>query len=463
MTHGSHRRRWPRRAAAGLATACLAWILAAAPLHAAADAGAFDIVAASPPRLLGADYFGTHLHRLRVPPALRGRELQTPWPEGQVGALRLWDTRTRWADIEPAPGRFEFEQLDHYVTQARAQGASVMLVLGSTPRWASARPWERCPYGSGCLAEPSDLRDWERYVEAVAHRYKGRIAMYELWNEPYFSDFPKDRGHPGAFFSGSADTMVEMARIARAVLDRVDPAAVLLTPGFTGPTHRLELFLSRGGARHVGGVAHHYYAGSDRDFVDVHRQVRAVMERHGLGDLPLYNTESGYERVSPATAGLPPLGVERLDEVTMAAQLASSLVLGAFLGVRGYYQFAWDNTRMGLLQADGRSPTAGLLAYVNVRRWLVGAQLEGCASFEQGLVRCRLQRGEAQVSVLWRPGARATTAFALPAGLEVLGVEDAIAGPVAPIARTLDVGAVPLAVQTRAAWVLPRGRTGDGR
>lgn len=463
MTDGRRPRRRtpPWRAVVGLVLAAVMAMSAAGPARAAA--GVFDIPAASPPRTLGADYFGTHLHRLRVPPALRGREPQTPWPAGLVGALRLWDARTRWADIEPAPGRFEFEQLDHYVTQALAHEASVMLVLGSTPRWASARPWERCPYGSGCLAEPSDLRDWERYVEAVAQRYKGRIAMYELWNEPYFSDFPKDRGHPGAFFSGSADTLVEMARIARAVLDRVDPAAVLLTPGFTGPTHRLELFLSRGGARHVGGVAYHYYVGSDRDFVDVHRRVRSVMEQHGLGGLPLYNTESGYERVSPATAGLPPLGVERLDEQAMAARLASSLVLGAFLGVQGYYQFAWDNTRMGLLQADGRSPTAGLLAYANVRRWLVGAQLGGCASLEPGLVRCRLQRGEAQVSVLWRPGARTTAAFALPASLEVLGVEDAIAGPIAPIARTLDVGAVPLAVQTRAAWALPRGRTGEGR
>lgn len=463
MTDGPRRRTLPWRAAAALALAGLAAIPAAVPARAATDAAVFDIPVASPPRTLGSDYFGTHLHRLRVPPALHGREPQTPWPAGKVGALRLWDTRTRWADIEPAPGRFEFEQLDYYVTQALANEASVLLVLGSTPRWASARPWERCPYGSGCLAEPSDLRYWERYVEAVAHRYQGRIAMYELWNEPYFSDFPKDRGHPGAFFSGSADTLVEMARIARAVLDRVDPAAVLLTPGFTGPTHRLELFLSRGGARHVGGVAYHYYVGSDSDFVDVHRRVRAVMERHGLGGLPLYNTESGYERVSLATAGLPPLGVERLDEQAMAARLASSLVLGAFLGVQGYYQFAWDNTRMGLLQPDGRSPTAGLLAYTNVRRWLDGAQLGGCASLEQGLVRCRLQRGEAQVSVLWRPGARTTAALVLPADLEVLGVEDAIAGPITPAARTLDVGAVPLAVQTRVAWALPRRRTGEGR
>lgn len=463
MTNGLRPRLPPWRAAAGLALAGLALILVAAPVRAAADAGVFDIPAASPPRTLGADYFGTHLHRLRVPPALHGRERQTPWPAGLVGALRLWDARTRWADVEPAPGRFEFEQLDHYVTQALAHAASVMLVLGSTPRWASARPWEPCPYGSGCLAEPSDLRDWERYVEAVAQRYKGRIAMYELWNEPYFSDFPKDRGHPGAFFSGSADTLVEMARIARAVLDRVDPEAVLLTPGFTGPTHRLELFLSRGGARYVGGVAYHYYVGTDRDFADLHRRVRAVMARHGLEGLPLYNTESGHEWLSPAAAGPPLPGVQRFDEHGMAAQLASSLVLGAFLGVQGYYQFAWDNTRMGLLQADGRGPTAGLQAYANVRRWLVGAQLGGCASIEPGLVRCRLQRGEAQVSLLWRPGARTTTAFALPAGLEVLGVEDAIAGPIAPTARTLDVGAVPLAVQTRADWALPPGRTGAGR
>lgn len=446
--------------AAASSVAAVLFLWGASFAERAGATGVFDIAPLSPPRVVSADYFGTHFHRLRIPPRLRGKDPVTEWPAGIVGAVRLWDSRTRWADIEPAPGQFDFEQLDHYVAQAEANAATVMLVLGSTPRWASARPWEPCPYGSGCIAEPADLRDWDRYVETVAHRYRGRIALYELWNEPYFSEFPKDRGHPGAFFTGSAETMVEMARRTRAVLDRVSPQAVLLTPGFTGATDRLDLFLTKGGARYVGGVAYHYYVGTDRDFVEVHRKVRAVMDRHGLGALPLYNTESGFEIIAEGAAVGPPLGVPRLDEDSVAAQTASSLVLGAFLGIRGYYQFAWDNTRMGMLRPDGRSATAGLRAFASVRRWLTGAQLGACTTLPQGVVRCNLRRGDAHVAVLWRPGARVAVQLELPAGLEVLALEDAVNGPMVldtarPAGQSLAVGAVPLALQTREPWEVP--------
>jgi len=112
---------------------------------------AFDIDPASPPRVIAPTYFGTHLHRLDR--AERGYPA-TPWPEGMIGALRLWDSTTRWADLEPAPGRFDFARLDGYVAQALAHGAPVLMVLGSPPRWASARPNEPGPYGcqvpSGC-------------------------------------------------------------------------------------------------------------------------------------------------------------------------------------------------------------------------------------------------------------------------------------------------------------------------
>ena len=120
------------------------------------------------------------------------------------------------------------------MSRVQENGASVLMVLGSPPRWASARPDEPGPYGPGCAAEPANLDDWDRYVSAVVRRYKGRITTYELWNEPYFSDIPTDRDQPGAFFSGSVATMVNLARRTRAVLDRDDPKAVLLTPGFVG-------------------------------------------------------------------------------------------------------------------------------------------------------------------------------------------------------------------------------------
>ncbi len=409
---------------------------AALVLCSAAAGDALLIEPARPARVPDSTFFGTHFHQLVAPSG----KSPTAWPLGQIGSLRLWDSGTRWADIEPYPGRFEFDRLDAHVQQARTQGANVMLVLGSAARWSSARPNESGPYGPGSAAEPADMAAWERYVTAVARRYKGRITQYELWNEPYFSDLPADRGHPSAFFTGTVATMVELARRTRAVLDREDPQAVLFTPGFVGSVQRFELFLAAGGARYVGGVSYHFYADEEREFLALLHSVRAVMARRGIAAFPLYNTESGFA----VQAALPPFAAERRDA---AALLARSMIVGAFAGLDRFYQYAWDNGRMGMLD-DARHATPSLAAFVSVRRWLLGTTLAGCRTIEPNLVRCEGQRDGVRLWVVWRPSAPAPMQLRLPSDAQVLLIEHALDGPMSASADTPEVavGTVPVAV-----------------
>ena len=369
--------------------------------------------------MIGADYFGTHFHRLEH--AEHGFPA-TAWPDGLVGALRLWDSGTRWADLEPAPDRFEFARLDDLVAQAVAHHAAVSLVLGSPPAWASARPLEASPYGPGSAAEPRDLARWDRYVSAVMRRYKGRISQYELWNEPYFSDIDIDLGRGNAFFTGSAATMVELARRARAAIAREDPQAQLLTPGFVGGTNRLDLFLKNGGARYVDGVAYHLYAEDSAEFVRLAVDIRAVMARHGLAGQTLTNTESGFaiRGVEGQPVGD---GQARVDRGRAAALLAQTLVLGANLGVSRYYQYAWDNGRMGMLLPDGRTATDSLRAWIAVRRWLLGTRLEGCSGFDAHGVRCTGVRGGNRLFVAWQADHDPTATFTLPQGWHAVAID----------------------------------------
>jgi len=410
-------KRWRWRGRLALAGSLLgfAW-------HSATGADLYDIRAATPARVLDAQYFGTHLHRL-LPigePGLRA----TPWPAGQIDSLRLWDSSTRWADLEPVRGTFRFERLDAYVAQALAHGATPLMVLGSPPRWASARPFEPGPYGPGSAAEPASLDDWERYVSALARRYKGRIKTYELWNEPYFSDLPADRGHPSAFFTGSVEKMVELARRARAVLDREDPQALLLTPGFVGGVQRFEMFLQAGGGRYVGGVAYHFYAADDRGFIQLHHDVRAVMARHGLSGLPLYNTESGFaarnDEVNHSGSEARP------DRATAAALLARSMLLGAFLGIDRFYQYAWDNGYSGMLRPASLAVTPSAAAFAAVRSWLLGTTLQGCRAEPGGAVACQGTRGDARVLIAWRAGGNGSSTLRLPAHARPIAAEHAV-------------------------------------
>ena len=421
------------------------------------NADLYNIAALQPARVVDAGYFATHLHRLV---AERPGGPTTSWPVTGIGALRLWDASTRWADLEPAPGAFRFERLDAYVAHAQAHQAAPLLVLGSPPRWAAARPDEAGPYGPGSASEPARLEEWDRYVSTLARRYKGRIAQYELWNEPYFSDLPADRGHAGAFYTGSVASLVELARRTRAVLDRKDPQALLLTPGFVGSVQRLDLFLGAGGARHVGAVAYHFYTDDERELLTLHRAVRAVMARHGLAKLPLHNTETGFVAAPPAAS-------------TAAALLARSLILGAFLGVERYYQYAWDNHRSGMLRPDSNVPTPNAGAFAAVQGWLVGTTLRGCRLEAGDAVRCEGARDGKQLLIGW--SARALTdvkpapaaALRLPAGARVLAVQSAVGGT-----RTIEggglsgviSGGVNVGIDPVAVWWQPAAATaGAGR
>lgn len=400
--------------------AMLAWAVLLFVLRSAAAADLYDIAAATPARVVDSSFFGTHFHRLVSvdEPNVRA----TPWPQGQIGSIRIWDSSTRWADLEPSRGAFNFTRLDAYVAKAKANGASVLMVLGSPPRWASARPDEPGPYGPGCAAEPANLDDWDRYVSAVVRRYKGRITKYELWNEPYFSDLPADRGQAGAFFSGSVATMVDLARRTRAVLDRDDPKAVLLTPGFVGSVQRMEMFLRAGGAPYVGGVAYHYYASEDRELIKLHNDIRVVMTRYGLSQVPLYNTESGFA-ARDVNAPSAPAGSALPDRATAAALLARSMLLGAYLGIDRFYHYAWDNGNSGMVLPESLAATPSATAFASVRRWLVGTTLNGCHLEPGNTVQCEGTRAGNRLLIMWRASGASPAVVRLPPSVQPVAAE----------------------------------------
>lgn len=373
----------------------------------------FDIPASTPPRQIGAEYFGTHFHRLL--PA-RGQNAFTEWPTATIGTIRLWDSYTRWADIEPRPGEFDFSRMDLYVAAAQARGASVMYVFGSPAPWASARPQEPGPYGPGSAAEPAEMAAWDRYVAAVVRRYKGRITHYELWNEPGFSDRAHDMQHVGKiFFSGSVAKLVELGQRARAVLDREDPQAKLISPGFDGDTARVSMYLAAGGGAFIDAMAYHFYVHSDAEFLDRRAVVRAAQARYGVGELPLFNTEAGF-RSTGATA---PEG---------AMLLARTMILGAFTGIERYYHYAWDNERLGMAgTAGGPAESRHREAFESVQRWLLGSTLLGCRRGQQQILVCEAQRKGQRIRIMWRPDGPPTSLWQPVGNENIVAAERAVA------------------------------------
>ena len=313
-------------------------------------------------------YFGLHIHA-----ADRGTE----WPKVKFGAWRLWDSGVQWPNLQPERRQWDFARLDRYVAISQLTKVSILLPLGLSPRWASARPGERSAYGEGKAAEPRDMDDWRSYIQTVAQRYKGKIYEYEIWNEPNSKDF----------FSGTTENLVQLTCEAYKVLKEIDAAVTVVSPAFTGEQNidRLGDFLAKGGRLCIDVVAYHLYvpASPPEAIIPLINKIRAVMEGHEAGQLPLWNTESGWwmanEDGTPDNTGVPSYWT-RLQGNQAAAYVARALILGRSMGVERFYWYAWDNRMLGLIEPNTKTYKISANAYGNVARWIIDTEAPKCSA-----------------------------------------------------------------------------------
>ena len=368
-------------------------------------------------------YFGLHIHRAV---AMNAAESSSVWPPFDDWSWRLWDAHVAWKDLEPRRGVFDFSRLDSLCDRALAKHVRVLLTLGLTPAWASARPLEKSNYDPGNQAPPADIDDWRRYVDTVAKRYRGRIEAYEIWNEPNL------RG----FFSGSPRELVALARVAYGSIRAADPRAIIVTPsatGVPGGSRWLKQYIAVGGDAYADVVGFHFYV-TPRDpeaMLPAIDSVRAILNGTRLQHAPVWNTESGWllqnHDVHVLPSGVPgTFGSRVLDDTTGAAFVARALVLGRCASLSRFYWYAWDNRRMGLTEANGRQTKLPALAYANVRRWLVGASVRSCRRISGGMFVVELARpGQLPAEIIWSTGEQRS--YSLPSGVSLDSRFDATA------------------------------------
>jgi glycosyl hydrolase family 39 (putative alpha-L-iduronidase) len=344
---------------------------------------------APPAHPVPASLFGMHMHY-----AGKG----TPWPSVPMAEWRLWDAYVSWADLEPQKGEWHFETLDRYVALAEEHHAGILLVLGQSPAWASARPRERSPYHPGNAAEPENVGDWHDYVQTIAARYKGRILGYEIWNEPNLKQF----------WTGSVDQMIALAREASDIIHNVDPTANVVSPSAVGRDGItwLAKFLADGGRDSVDVIGFHFYVtpAAPESMLPVIRRVQRVMSENGVQDKPLWNTETGWSDPKPFPS-----------EGRAAAYLARSYILNWAAGVERLYWYSWDNHRWVSLQTtetDNRTLKPAGRAYEAIHNWLVTAQFESCKEDSHHTWICVLNRDGAPEWIVWNP--RGPRTFSVP-------------------------------------------------
>jgi len=81
-----------------------------------------------------------------------------------------------WYAINPAPGAWDFSGLDGQVQSAIDNGQQILGILSHPPTWVGGGPNHNGP--------PLSTAEWSEFVGRVAQKYRGKIAAYEIWNEP---------------------------------------------------------------------------------------------------------------------------------------------------------------------------------------------------------------------------------------------------------------------------------------
>ncbi|WP_051385566.1 helix-turn-helix domain-containing protein [Actinokineospora inagensis] len=291
-------------------------------------------------------------------------------PTFRVGAVRLWDSGTRWSEVERQRDRYDWSTLDRLVDGANRAGLPVLFVFGGTPHWA-APIGPPTPYSDkSSSAPPDDLADWDAFVTSVVQRYRGRIESYELWV----------LGNDKRFYSGSVQTLVEMTRRAAKILRATDPAATLACPGMgqlwtDEGMAVLRRFAELGGYGYCDVASVKLFQRRATDPPESMLELTATVdhELHAVGlHPPIWNTGTTYTI---------PLA-DKLDETTSRNYAVRFFLVGLYAydtNLERMYFYNWGGTHIPLvLQAVGGEPTAAALAVEQLQVWLADARVTSC-------------------------------------------------------------------------------------
>lgn len=317
----------------------------------------------------------------------------SPWPTVPFRSLRLWDTDTRWAELNPAEGQYDWSVLDGWLSAIQQHDSTAILTLAMTPQWASSDPSNPiCHYGPGQCAPPDDVnpdgsgtdQHWKDFITAIAQHVGTRITYWEVWNEPN-NDF---------FWTGTFAQLARMAQDARGIILSVNPQARMLNAG-TSPHGYYGLtwwdgYGAAGGLQWADIIALHgdvrpyppqcgVYPEAET-FVEVMNNLNKVLTRYGVSNKPVWDTEASWGKTDQDCF---------TDQDLQAAFLARFYLLHRSEGVRRFFWRGWIDGDGGLY-TEGQGLNKAGYAYEYLHEWIVGKNMKGSCAPSGTIWTCNL-------------------------------------------------------------------------
>ena len=134
-----------------------------------------------------------------------------------AGGLEWIRVDLPWRRLQRSgPDRFNgklMARTEKIVRMARARGIKVLGTFYGSPSWARPDGLEVGP--------PANVDDYGRAIRRMAHRFRGRISAWEIWNEP---------NHPD-YWDGSVGDYAELLEAAYPKVKAGDPNAKVVSGG----------------------------------------------------------------------------------------------------------------------------------------------------------------------------------------------------------------------------------------
>lgn len=209
-----------------------------------------------------------------------------------------------WRTVEPEKGRLSLPERASWVDTAAANGIKSLVVLSyGNPIYDFGKPtqadldagaaWD-CTIpvrdgNPGTTADDEYFDAYIRYVDFVSKSLAGKVAAYEIWNEPDLKYFnAKD---------ATAAAYTELLKAAYRTIKHNDPGVTVLGGAIALQTEFIDGMMKAGAGPYMDGLSVHYYLGKNapekraRNRLDEYRN---VLVKYGYDKMPVWVTETGW-------------------------------------------------------------------------------------------------------------------------------------------------------------------------
>ena len=209
-----------------------------------------------------------------------------------------------WQTVEPVKGQLSFPERSRWVESAAESGIDCLVVLsyGNTV-YDFGKPSQADLDAGGARDCTLPVRDgnpettaddeyfdaYIRYVDFVSKSLAGKVAAYEIWNEPDIKYFnTKD---------ATAEDYTEMLKAAYRTVKSNDPDVTVLGGAIAFETDFIDGMMKAGAGEYMDGLSVHYYLGKGapekraRNRLDEYRD---VLVKYGCDKMPIWVTETGW-------------------------------------------------------------------------------------------------------------------------------------------------------------------------